>query len=422
MKTRALLASLALVGVCVLPLLAADWPQWQGPDRTNVSKETGLLKQWPKDGPKLMWTYREAGMGYTAPAIVGDRLYSMGGSDDKDWLFALDVKTGQKVWSTSFGKEYTQGRGDGSRGTPTVDGDRIYALGGQGILFCAKTAGGEIVWKKDLKIDLGGKMQNNWGYSESPLVDGDIVACTPGGTKGTVAALDKNTGEVRWQSTGWTDDAAYSSLVVSNAGGVRQYVQMTGNSVAGVAAKDGQLLWRFKRQSNVAAIPTPIAFDDRVYVSSGYGCGCALLNVKRSGDGFKAEEVYANKNMVNHHGGVVHVGDYFCGYSDGKGWVCQDAKNGELVWKENRQLPKGSLTCADGKLYCYSQTNGTLVLVNASPAGWKEFGRFTIPEQSKLPRPPQQQRDNIWTHPVVANGRLYLRDQDLIFCYDISAQ
>jgi outer membrane protein assembly factor BamB len=346
----------------------------------------------------------------------------MGGSDDKDWLFALDVKTGQKVWATPFSKEFIQGRGDGPRGTPTVDGDRLYALGGQGILFCVKTENGEIVWQKDLKRDLGGKMMSGWGYSESPLVDGDIVACTPGGSKGTVAALDKNTGKVRWRSTGWTDDAAYASLVISNAGGVRQYVQMTGSSVAGVAAKDGQLLWRFARTSRVAAIPTPIAFDDQVYVSSGYNCGCALLHVKRSGDGLKAEEVYANKNMVNHHGGVVHVGDYFYGYSDGKGWVCQDAKTGDIVWQERSRLPKGSLTCADGKLYCYSQTDGTLVLVDASPTGWKESGRFTIPEQSKLPRPPQQQRDNIWTHPAVANGRLYLRDQDLIFCYDISAQ
>ncbi len=420
MKTKTLLA-ITLVAVCLAPLslFALDWPQWQGPDRTNVSKETGLLKEWPQSGPKLLWTSEDAGMGYSAPAIVGDRLYSMGARDGKDWLFALDGKTSQKKWSTPIGDQFSNNRGNGSRGTPTVDGDRIYALGGQGNLVCVKTDSGEIVWQKNLKRDLGGNMQNNWGYSESPLIDGAVIVCTPGGSKGTIAALDKNTGEVRWRSKGLIDAAAYSSLVVSNAGGVRQYVQMTGNSVTGVAAKDGQVLWSFKRPSNVAAIPTPICFDDSVYVSSGYGTGCALLKINKDGSSWKAEQVYANKNMVNHHGGVVHLGDHFYGYSDGKGWVCQDAKTGAVVWQERNRLGKGSLTCAEGRLYCYSEKDGTVVLVEASPAGWKESGRFTIPQQSKLPRPSSQPRNNIWTHPVVANGRLYLRDQDLIFCYDV---
>jgi outer membrane protein assembly factor BamB len=417
MKTKTLLASCIVIAVS---LVAADWPQWQGPDRTNVSQETGLLKKWPQQGPKLLWTFKDAGMGYSAPAIVGDRLYTMGARDGKDWLFAVDVKTGRKVWSTPIGERFSNDRGDGSRGTPTVDGDRIFALGGQGNLVCLKTDNGEIVWRKNLRRDFGGKMMSGWGYSESPLVDGAVVVCTPGGPKGTLVALDKGTGEVHWRSKDFTDDAAYSSLVVSNAGSVRQYVQMTGKSVTSVAAKDGRVLWSFKRSSNVAAIPTPICFDDKVYVSSGYGCGCTLLQVNRSGEGFKAKEVFVNKNMVNQHGGVVHVGDHFYGYSDGKGWVCQDAKNGEIVWQERNRLPKGSLTYAEGRLYCYSEKDGTLVLVEASPAGWKESGRFTISQQSKLDRPSRQPRDNIWTHPVVANGRLYLRDQDLIFCYDIS--
>jgi outer membrane protein assembly factor BamB len=421
MKTKTLLAScVAAVGLAPLSLFALDWPQWQGPDRTNVSQETGLLKQWPEGGPKLLWTFKDAGMGYSSPAIVGDRLYTMGAREDKDWLFAVDVKNGQKIWATPIGDRFSQDRGDGPRSTPTVDGDRLFALDGQGNLVCAKTQNGEMVWQKNLKGDLGGQMMNRWGYSESPLVDGEVVVCTPGGDKGTLAALDKNSGAVRWRSKGFTDAAGFSSLVVSEMGGVRQYVQMTGKSVAGVAAKDGRLLWRFLRNSPTAAIPTPICFDNSVYVSSGYGAGCALLKISKEDSSWKADEVYANKNMVNHHGGVVHVGGHFYGYSDGKGWVCQDGKTGEVVWQERSRLAKGSLTCAEGRLYCYSQTDGTAVLVEASPAGWMESGRFTIPQQSKLPRPRSQRRDNIWTHPVVANGKLYLRDQDLLFCYDVS--
>jgi outer membrane protein assembly factor BamB len=262
-------------------------------------------------------------------------------------------------------------------------------------------------------------MMSGWGYTESPLVDGDHVVCTPGGANGAVAALNKKTGDVVWRSQGFTDRAGYSSLVVSEAGGVRQYVQMTGESVAGVAAKDGTVLWRFPRSSRVAAIPTPVCFDNFVYVTSGYGTGCALLKLTADGGKFKADEVYANKNMVNHHGGVARVGGHIYGFSDGKGWVCQDVKTGAIVWQERNKLGKGSLTCADGHLYCYSERDGTLVLVEASTAGWKESGRFTIPQQSKLPRPPQQRSSNFWTHPVVANGRLYLRDQELIFCYDV---
>ncbi len=417
MKNQTLLAACVLL----LAVLAAgaDWPQWQGPDRTNVSQETGLLKQWPKGEPKLLWTFEDAGMGYSAPAIVGDRLYTMGARTAKDWLFALDVKTGQQIWAATIGDRFSQNRGDGSRGTPTVDGDLLFALDGQGNLVCVKTKNGEKVWQKNLKSDLGGQMMSSWGYAESPLVDGDVVVCTPGGKEGAIAALDKNTGEVRWRSKGFTDRAGYASLVVSEAGGVRQYVQMTGENVVGVAAKDGKVLWRFARRSPTAAIPTPICFDNFVYVSSGYGAGCALLKLGNESGSWKAEEVYANKNMVNHHGGVVHVGGHFYGYSDGKGWVCQDAKTGGVVWQEKNRLAKGSLTCAEGRLYCYSQSDGTTVLVEASPAGWKESGRFTIPRQSTMPRPSSQRANNIWTHPVVANGKLYLRDQDLLFCYDV---
>jgi outer membrane protein assembly factor BamB len=416
--------SLPLLGCLLLagPAAADDWPQWQGPDRNNVSKETGLLKTWPKGGPRLLWTFSQAGMGYSAPAVVGERLYTMGGTGGKDYLFALDVKSGKKAWEAPLGPLSRLDRGDGPRGTPTVDGDHIYVLTGSGTLVCVRTANGKEVWRKGLRTDLGGDMMSGWGYSESPLVDGDQVVCTPGGRLGAVAALDKKTGAVRWRSEGFTDRAGYSSLVVAHFGGVRQYVQMTGQSVAGVAASDGKLLWRFARTSRTAAIPTPVVFGDHVYVTSGYGAGCALLKVSRDGDKFRADEVYANLNMTNHHGGVVLVDGHIYGYSDGKGWVCQDALKGDLVWQERSKLDKGSLTCADGQLYCYSEVDGTLVLVPATTSGWKEHGRLTLPRKSTLERPPSQRSKNVWTHPVVANGRLYLRDQDLIFCFDVKAQ
>jgi outer membrane protein assembly factor BamB len=396
---------------------ATDWPQWRGPDRTDVSKEKGLLKTWPEGGPKLLWTFRDAGMGYAGFAIVGDRLYSMGADDKAEYLFAIDLKTQKKLWSTELGKLYQEGHGDGPRGTPTVDGPFVYGIGSLGTLICVKADSGEKVWSKNFTTDFGGG-QPHWAFTESPLVDGDKVVCTPGGRQGAVVALNKKTGEVVWQSKEFKDNAAYSSLVATELGGVRQYIQLTAESVVGIAAEDGKLLWRHARAGRTAVIPTPIVSDNLVYVSSGYRIGCNLVKVNVKDKEFKTEEVYANKNMVNHHGGVILVGEHLYGYcDDGKGWVCQNFKTGEVVWSENKKLGKGSLTCADGHLYCYSENGGNVVLAKATPEGWKEDGRFKIPEETKLRKPDGK----IWTHPVVANGRLYLRDQDLIFCYDVKA-
>jgi outer membrane protein assembly factor BamB len=394
-----------------------DWPQWRGPDRNDISRETGLLKTWPSGGPRLLWTFREAGAGYSGPAVVGDRLYCMGAEGKTESLYALDLKTQKKVWSAEVGPLFKEGHGDGPRGTPTVDGDLVFGIGGQGTLLCVKAATGEKVWSKNLKTDLGGAMMSGWGYTESPLVDGDKVVCTPGGSKGALAALNKKTGELIWQSREFTDKAAYSSVTVIDPNGVRQYCQITGESVVGVAPDDGKLLWKHPRRGQTAVIPTPVYADNLVFVTSGYGIGCNLIKLVPDGGKFKAEEVYANKNMVNHHGGVVLLGDYLYGYSDGKGWICQNFKTGEIVWAEKNKLDKGSLTYADDHLYCLGERAGDIVLVKATPDGWKEDGRFKIPEDSKI----RTNSGRVWTHPVVANGKLYLRDQDLIFCYDIKS-
>jgi outer membrane protein assembly factor BamB len=432
MKLSSVLVVVAGLATLTWPLGAADWPQWRGPDRTGVSKETGLLKTWPKEGPKLRWTYTDAGVGYSGPAVVGDRLFTMGARGDTEYVYALDVTTGQPVWSSKVGPLFTFAGnvwGDGPRSTPTVDGELLYALGGQGDLVCVETATGKERWRFNLLTDLGGEVmeggppQPGYGYSESPLVDGNQLVCTPGGEKGTLAALDKKTGKVLWRSQELKDPAAYSSVVIAEVAGIRQYVQVTGKGVAGVAAKDGRLLWHHPNDNyDIAVCATPLVRDNHVYATAGYGAGCDLVKLSPEGQGIKAEQVYVSRNrrnLKNQHGGVVLVGDHVYGYSD-RSWVCQDFKTGAVVWEENRRLRKGSLTCADGYLYCFSEDNGTVVLLQASPAGWKESGRFQIPQESKLRADSKTStQSGIWTHPVVANGRLYLRDQELLFCYDI---
>jgi outer membrane protein assembly factor BamB len=387
-----------------------------------VSKETGLLKSWPKSGPPLLWTFKDAGIGFSGPAVVGNRLYTMGAQGQEETVFALDTSTVKKVWTAPVGQLYTEGHGDGPRCTPTVDGDSIYALAARGNLVCLEASTGKERWRKNMQKDFGGQMMSGWGYCESPLIDGDKLICSPGGSKGTLVALDKKTGAKIWQSADATARATYSSAIVATIGGVKQYIQSVSyggqdneGGLIGVAADSGKLLWQYKRKGcRTAVIPTPIYADGYVYFTAGYGAGCDLVKVSGSSPSFSAEAVFDNKNMVNHHGGVVKVGDYVYGYSDGKGWVCQEFLSGKNVW-EDKKLGKGSVTFADGNLYCYSENDGTIVLASAAPDGWKENGRFKIPQESSKPR----KSGKIWTHPVVANGKLYLRDLDLIFCFDI---
>ena len=389
--------------------VAADWPQWQGPDRTNISRETGLLKSWPKGGPALVWKVKGLGGGYSTPSIVGGRIFGMSYRGDDEVVWALDAKTAKELWSTRIAKATRVQYGEGSRATPTVDGDVLYTLGVAGDLVCLEVATGKERWHRYLEKDFGGN-RPGWGYSESPLVDGSKVVCTPGGARGAVVALDKKTGEIVWQCQEFKDGAAYASLVVAEVNGVRQYVQMTHQSVSGVAANDGRLLWRFPRNGPTAAVPTPVVQGNLVHATSGYGAGCHLIQVVPSGGGLKPEQVYADHNMTNHHGGVVLVGDYIYGFSDSKGWVCQHFKTGEMVWNDKGKLGKGSITYADGNFYCRTEGSGTVALVEATPSEYVEKGRFDQPDRS-----PQ----NAWPHPVVSGGRLYLRDQDVLLCYNV---
>lgn len=385
-----------------------DWPQWRGPDRTDVSKETGLLKSWPQGGPKRVWLYEKAGNAYSGFSVSQGRLYTLGTRENSEILLALDAAKGTEIWVTKLSSILQNNWGKGPRSTPTVDGDRIYTMSGNGTLVCVQKADGKEVWKKKMS-ELGGGTPD-WGYTESPLVDGDLVVCTPGGSQGALAALDKATGEVKWRSTEFTDDAQYSSIVPVDLNGARQYVQLTMKSVAGLGAKDGKLLWRQDRPGKVAVIPTPIVRDGFVYVTSGYGVGCMQIKV---GSDNQVSGVYTNKVMKNHHGGVILVGDHLYGHGD-PGWTCQDFKTGKEVWN-HREFGKGAIAYADGMLYCVEEDSGVVALIVATPEGWSEKGRFKLDPQSNI----RNRQGRIWTHPVISNGRLYLRDQDLIYCYDI---
>jgi outer membrane protein assembly factor BamB len=394
-----------------LPLtaLALDWPQWRGPKRDDHQLETGLLKEWPAGGPKRVWMFENAGQGYAGFSVVAGKLFTLGARDSKEQLLAFDAATGKELWATPISDVLSNGWGDGPRGTPTVDGDRVYALSGPGTLICAKVADGKTLWTVDFKAH-GGKIPN-WGFTESPLVDGAQVVVTPGGSNGAVVAYDKLTGKELWQSKNFTDNAQYSSLVPATINNIPQYVQLTMESVVGINSKDGGVVWRADWPGRTAVIPTPIVRDNFVFVTTGYAVGCKLIQIAPDNT---ASEVYRNGNMENHHGGVILVGDYLYGHSK-QGWTCLDFKTGEPKWVEKKALEKGAIAYAGGLLYLLGEKTGQVVLLEPSPTSWSEKGRFTIDPQTSI----RAQKGAIWTHPVIANGRLYLRDQDHIYCYAV---
>ena len=393
-------------------LFAADgnWPQWRGPQRDDVSSESGLLASWPDAGPPREWMFSDCGVGYSGPAVVDNRLYIMGGRDGNTELICLDATDGHELWSKSLGPILENDWGDGPRSTPTVDGEMIYAMAGRGNLVCLRKNDGSVVWTKAMN-DLGGEVPK-WGCAESPLVHEDLVLCTPGGDRGTIAALDKHTGDVIWQCQELTDLAHYSSIVLMKQAGKTIGVQLLQNQLVGFDVATGKLLWSTPWPGQVAVIPTPIVRGNQVYVTSGYGAGCMMVTI---GDDVSVEPAYDNKVMGNQHGGVILLDDHLYGYSDRKGWTCQEFTTGEKIWQDKSVLGKGAIAFADGHFYCLTENEGEVVLIDATSDGWREQGRFTLEPQTDLRKP----KGKIWTHPVIVGGRLYLRDQDLVYCYDV---
>lgn len=402
-----------------------DWPQWQGPDRTGHSKETGLLQEWPKDGPPLTWKITGLGGGDSAPSIVAGRIFGMSNRDGDEVVWALSEKDGKELWVTRLGPAFRQQRPQGKEGpgaTPTVDGERLYVLGLAGGLVCLQAKDGQIIWHRSLKDDFGGSVPT-WSYRESPLVDGDKIICTPGGEDAAVVALNKLTGQLVWKSqVPGNPKAAYASLIAIDFDGQRQYVQLTQKALIGIAASDGRFLWEYRRVANSFGIncSTPIYHDGLVFAASAYGAGGGLVKLSKDANGdVKAEEVYLSKQMQNHHGGMIlHDGALF-GANGGNGGgylACLDFKTGEVLWSERdsdkRRVTKGSVAFAGGRIY-YRTEEGAIVLIEPSRKEYLERGRFDQPDRTDKPA---------WAHPVIANGQLYIRDQDALFCYDVKVK
>jgi outer membrane protein assembly factor BamB len=416
-KLTALTATLILATTT----LAGDWPQWNGPNRDGHAKENGLLKAWPKGGPKLLWTYKDAGSGFTAGAVVGGTVYTMGCRGEDEYIIAIDNKGNQK-WATKIGRVFDFKGNQWSRGpngTPAVDGGLVYGVGSQGILICVDAATGAEKWRSDMpnaltaQVDpIGGGVPNyGWGFCGSPLVDGDHVIVTPGGPKGLLAALDKKSGVLKWQSKDVTEQATDSSPIVAEIGGVRQYIAMTPKGLVGIDAKTGALLWSYKNKFAYKdrACVTPLVDKDNVFMTATTG-GCDLVKVANG----KATQVYANRVMGNFHGGVVLLDGTIFGSYEMRSWRGLDFMTGKQLF-DTTDIPIGSVTVADGMLYVLGQDTNTVHLVEATKLGLTEKGQFPLPAISALRKPSAK----AWTHPVVSDGKLYIREQDMIFCYDV---
>jgi outer membrane protein assembly factor BamB len=393
---------------------SASWPQFRGPNRDGLSPDKGLLNEWPADGPPLAWKATGLGVGYASVSLADGKLYTMGDKNGSAFIHALDPKNGKLLWSAKAGR--SGGGAGGSSSTPTVGGELVFGLGQHGDLVCVEAASGKERWRHNLADEFNGT-RGGWDYCESVLVDGDRVVCTPGGSKSTVLALAKKSGEVIWKCPIPDESAGYSSIVVAEAGGVRQYVQLLANSLVGVRAQDGKLLWRYGQKGdrfggNTANIPTPIVHGNQIFAAAGYGRGGALVELSGDDGAIKAREIYFNHELNNKHGGVVIVGDnVFADLDDSGTPYCADLKTGKVKWHKEARTDGSSsaaITYADGRLYV-RYANGYVALVEASATGYKERGSFKIPNGDH----------NSWNHPVVIGGKLYLREKDVLWCYDV---
>lgn len=408
------------VGVVLLGNVAhaEDWAQWRGPNRDGISKETGLLKQWPEGGPKLLWQVKGLGGGYSTPAVKGDRLFLINNEGlENEFVRCLAAVDGKQLWNTRIGKVGEPNQKPsypGARSTATVDGDSVFVLGSDGDLACLNAKTGEVRWQKNVRSEFGGK-PGRWAYSESPLVDGGLVICTPGGADATLLAVNKETGEVVWKSAVPGGDAAgYASIVIGNPGGRKQYVQFVEKGLVGVDAKDGKFLWRYDRvgQGSPANIPTPVVFEDYVFAGANR-TGGALVKVTEKDGKFQAEEVYFENKMPTGIGGVVKIGKELYGTS-GRAMLCLDFMTGQIRWEEGG-IGAASSLFADGRIYLHGE-NGQVAMVEATSEGYREKGKFTPPEM------PDRGQSKSWSYPVLANGRLYIHDLGTVWCYDVSGR
>ena len=413
-SSRFSLLQLSVTAIGVLSLSAVvsnrtvdDWPQWRGKNRDGISSEKGLLKSWPAAGPPVAWRVTGAGEGYSSFSAAHGRLYTMGAREGTEYVMAFDAASGRKIWERANGRRFSNDQGDGPRGTPVVDGTQLYTLGASGDLTSLDSATGKVAWTVNI-LQKFGASNIRWGLSESPLVLGDRVLVNAGGRNASIVALKKTDGSEVWRSG--SDESGYSSAVVQTVGGIPQAIFFTASNVRGVDTRDGRQLWSYSRVSNrTANIATPIVRGNRVFVSSDYGTGAALLELTASGNTVNAREVYFTNEMRNHHASSILIGDHLYGFSSAI-LTAMKFDTGEVAWRD-RSVGKGSMVFADDRLYLFSE-RGVAGLAEASPTGYKEHGRFEI----KAGASPT------WSHPVVSNGKLYLRDQDTIYAYHIRAK
>ncbi len=424
---------LTVLSVMLLGQVRADWPQFQGPNRDSHSPETGLLKQWPEGGPKLNWTFKDCGLGYSSAAIVGDRLYISGARGEQELLICLDAAKGKELWTCAIGPKFNfdgNSWGPGPRATPTVGDGRVFALGGFGNLVCVDAASGKLLWSKEMMKDLGGEVnpigggpggkpgeaKTGWGYTWSPLLAGDQLICVPGGPQGAVAALDTKSGDVIWRSKELTAQAAYASPIAATIDGVPQYIVLHNGGLVGVSAKDGSLLWTFEKEYPDVAIPTPIYHDGHLFASA--CASAAMVKLTKSGDKFEVEPMYkgkATRTLKNQVGGSVLVDGHLYGYSEKMGWVCQEMLSGDQAWAARSPLKAGSVVAADGMLIVYDEDAAEVALVKANPEKFELVSKFALPAATAQKSPGGRN----WTPPVINNGQLLIRDQELLFSFQI---
>jgi outer membrane protein assembly factor BamB len=420
MNRRSVTLGIALSLVPMAHGFSNDWYQWRGPDRDGIAKETGLLDQWPEEGPAIAYRSKGLGSGMASVAIHAGLLYTIGNIDGQTTLVCLNAGDGAPVWKTPF----TPDKG-AANGTPTIDPQTglVYAMSFDGVMVCCDAKTGKVAWKKNFPVDFKGKMESGWGYSESPLIDGEKLLCTPGGAMAMVVALKKKTGELIWSGQApagklrGNDGAGYSSIVISNAGGRKQYVQLVGHGIVSYDAATGELLWNYDRVANTTAnIPTPLVSGNYVFCSTGYGDGgSALLEISASNGKFKVNEVYykSSKELQNHHGGMIMIGDYvYMGHGHNNGFpACIQWKTGKDLWDKGRGAGGGSaaIVAADKKLF-FRYQDGMMAMIDTDTSAYKLLGKFKLATHN----------GESWPHPVIVDGHLYIRDQDELVVYKIS--
>lgn len=407
--------TVALAEMGAAPAQQPTWPRWKGLKQDNISTETGLLKQWPEQGPAMLWQYEGLGEGFASVSVADGRIYTVGMVNKEGFLTCLDMN-GKLVWKVSYGPEWTKAT-PGVRGTPTLDNGKVYVISGVGRVICLDAADGTIIWQKDPFTEFGGKY-GIWGIAESAVIDGDALFFVVGGSKATMVALNKNTGDTLWASDSIGDTSSYCTPLLVHHGGRKILTMLTADHIVGVDAANGKILWTvavtdFAKRSSQINPNTPVSREGMIFYTSGYDQGAIML--KLNADGSAVETVWTNPEFDNHHGSVVLLGDYLYGANwkdNGNGdWLCVDWKTGKTVYATHWEN-KGSLTCAEGMLYCYEEKNGNVALVKADPAGFTPISTFKVPAGD----------GPHWGHPVVCGKRLYIRHGDVLMVYDIAAK